>query len=69
MNRLAIIVASGKIPRLVANRAFLQKKNPLIIGLKGQIDYNYPNFDIKIVSHGRVGKIFKIIKDNNSNKV
>ena len=69
MNRLAIIVASGKIPRLVANRAFLQKENPLIIGLKGQIDYNYPNFDLKIVSPGRVGKILKIIKDNNCNRV
>ena len=65
MSRIAIIAGNGILPKLVYFECKKQKKETLIIGLKGIDENIYLNGIVsKKFHYGKVGKILEYIKIN-----
>ncbi len=69
MNRIAIIAAGGKIPKLIAERAKKEGENPFIVGIEGQTNCEFSNFDYLSFPPGKLALILKNIIEKKCDRV
>ena len=69
MSKYSIIAGGVKLPYLIYKSLIYYNKNVIIIGIKNNFANIYNFKKINEVKLGSLSKIFKILNDNNINKI
>jgi len=63
-DRVAIIAGNGKLPGEIKRELDRKNRNPVLIGINGEISDDLSGEADAVLTYGQVGKLFKILSDN-----